>query len=60
MLEAPVEVVQDAELDWIQQDDYNILWLPQEYRDGPSIFYKNILLLKQRSNQVNFKQLDYP
>jgi WD domain, G-beta repeat len=45
---------------WIQQNDYNILWLPQEYRSSCSAFYNNTFAVTLPSGQVSFIQLDYP
>ncbi|KIX05609.1 uncharacterized protein Z518_03581 [Rhinocladiella mackenziei CBS 650.93] len=44
--------------DWVQQGDYNLLWLPHEYRNVCSAFYGNTFALGLRSGQVSFIQLD--
>jgi WD40 repeat protein len=43
---------------WIRQGDYDLLWLPQEYRSGCSAFYGNIFAIGLNSGQVIFIQLD--
>ena len=44
--------------DWIRQRDYNLLWLPQEYRCYCSAFYGNTIAIGLSSGHVRFIQLD--
>ena len=43
---------------WIRQGDYDLLWLPQEYRSGCSAFSGNTIAIGLNSSQVSFIQLD--
>ncbi|MCJ1423154.1 hypothetical protein MMC29_001035 [Sticta canariensis] len=43
---------------WIQQNDRNFLWIPQEYRGICSAFCGNTFAIGQYSGQVSFFQLD--
>ena len=44
---------------WIRQDNYNFLWLPQEYRSSCSAFYDNTFAFGLHSGQVSFLKLDF-
>ena len=41
---------------WIQRDNRNFLWLPQEYREGRSAFYNNAFAFGLHSGQVSILQ----
>ncbi len=43
---------------WIRQDNYNFLWLPQEYRNNQSTFHNNTFAFGLHSGQVSFLKLD--
>ncbi|KIX02675.1 uncharacterized protein Z518_08617 [Rhinocladiella mackenziei CBS 650.93] len=43
---------------WLRQGDYNLLWLPLEYRRDSSAFYGNTIAIGLNSGQVKFIQLD--
>ncbi|KAI9839239.1 MAG: hypothetical protein M1819_003233 [Sarea resinae] len=44
--------------DWIQRNDQNFLWLPQEYRASHSAFHDDIFALGIDAGHVSFIQLD--
>jgi WD40 repeat protein len=44
---------------WIQRNNRNFLWLPQEYRSTHSAFCDNTFAFGQHSGQVSFIQLDH-
>ena len=44
---------------WIRQDDYNLLWLPQEYRNSRLTFYNNTFAFGLHSGRVSFLKLDF-
>ena len=44
---------------WIQRDSRNFLWLPQEYRDGYSIFHNNTFAFGLHSGQVSILKFDF-
>ena len=43
---------------WIRQGEYDLLWLPQEYRSGCSAFDGNTIAIGLNSGQVGFIQLN--
>jgi WD40 repeat protein len=43
--------------EWVRQGDYNLLWLPQEYRSGYLAFHGNTIAFGLNSGQVTFIQL---
>ncbi len=43
---------------WIRQD-YNLLWLPQEYRNSCSIFHDNTFAFGLHSGWVSFLKFDF-
>ena len=45
--------------EWIRRGEYNLLWLPQEYRSGCSAFNGNMIAIGLNSGQVSFIQLNY-
>jgi WD40 repeat protein len=45
--------------DWIQRGDYNLLWLPHEYRSDYSAFYGDTFAIGRHSGQVSFIGLDH-
>ena len=47
-----------TEGNWIRQDSYDFLWLPQEYRNGCSTFYNNTFAFGLHSGRVSFLKLD--
>ena len=44
---------------WIQRDNRNFLWLPQEYRDSCSTFYNNTFAFGLHSGQVSILNIDF-
>lgn len=44
--------------DWIQQNNRNLLWLPQEYRGEYSAFCGNTFAIGRHSGQVSFIQIN--
>lgn len=44
---------------WIRQDGYNLLWLPQEYRDSCTTFHDNTFAFGLYSGRVSFLKLDF-
>ena len=44
---------------WIQQDDRDFLWLPQEYRSGRSTFRNDTFAFGLPSGQVTFLAFDF-
>lgn len=44
--------------DWIQRNNRNLLWLPQEYRSECSAFCGNTFAIGLHSGQVSFIQVD--
>jgi WD40 repeat protein len=45
--------------DWIQRGDYNLLWLPHEYRSDYSAVYGDTFAIGRHSGQVSFVGLDH-
>lgn len=43
---------------WIRQDNYDFLWLPQEYRNSCSTFQNNTFAFGLYSGRVSFLKLD--
>ena len=43
--------------DWIQQNDHNLLWLPQEYRSAPSAFCDDTFAFGLHSGHISLIQL---
>lgn len=41
---------------WIQRGDYDLLWLPTEYRVGPLAFYGETIAIGLNSSKVRFIQ----
>jgi len=44
---------------WIQRDNRNFLWLPQEYRDTCSTFHNNTFAFGLHSGQVSILNVDF-
>ncbi len=44
---------------WIRQNNYDFLWLPQEYRSSCLTFHDNTFAFGLHSGQVSFLKLDF-
>ena len=44
---------------WIGRGNYNLLWLPQEYRSGCSTFCNGTFGFGLNSGQISFLEVDY-